>query len=64
MSNSKKRTYSSTVTVAPPLRLEGAEFQTRREARPQRECLTSRPPVMDANREDLLNRLIEAIKAL
>lgn len=61
---SKKRTYSSTLSVVPPLRLESPEFQTQREARPRRECLTSRPPVVDANREDLLNRLIEAIKAL
>lgn len=64
MSETKKRTYSSTVSVVASLRLESPEFQTRREARPQRECLTSRPPVLDGNREDLLNRLIEAIKAL
>lgn len=34
MSESRKRTYSSTVSVVPPLRLEGPEFQTRRETRP------------------------------
>jgi len=64
MSDSKKRTYTSSVSVVPALRLESAEFQTRKEPRPQRECLTSRPPALDSNREDLLNRLIEAIKSL
>lgn len=64
MSDSKKRTYTSTVSVVPVLRLDSSEFQTRREPRPQRECLTSRPPTLDSDREDLLNRLIEAIKAL
>lgn len=64
MSESKKRTYSSTVSVVPPLRLESPEFQTCRETRPQRECLTSRPPTLDTKQEDLLIRLIEAIKAL
>ncbi|GIV64915.1 MAG: hypothetical protein KatS3mg046_175 [Bellilinea sp.] len=31
MSETKKRTYSSTVSVATPLRLESAEFQSREE---------------------------------
>ncbi|GIV65952.1 MAG: hypothetical protein AB1457_00010 [Chloroflexota bacterium] len=64
MSDSKKRTYTSTITVVPPLRLESPEFESRKEPRHNRECLTSRPPTVDGNREDLLNRLIEAIKAL
>lgn len=64
MSDSKKRTYTSSVSVVPALRLESVELQTRKEVRTQRECLTSRPPALDSNREDVLNRLIEAIKAL
>ncbi len=64
MSDPKNHTYSSSVSVSPTLRLEVAEPHGRGEGRPQRQCLTSRPPAADPNREDLLNRLIEAIKAL
>lgn len=64
MSESKKRTYSSEVCTLSPLRLEETQIQTRKETQPQRQCLTSRPPRRDSQPEDLLMRLIEAIKAL
>lgn len=64
MAEKQKHMYESAVTTAPAFRLESVEFKVQPEVPPRRECLTARPPSLDAAREDVLNRLIEAIKSL
>ncbi|MEN4013602.1 MAG: hypothetical protein AB1453_04980 [Chloroflexota bacterium] len=64
MAEKKNRMYEAIAPVSPAFRLEEAEFKSQPELRARRECLTARPPNPNAAREDLLNRLIEAIKSL
>ncbi len=64
MAEKPKRMYETAVTTAPAFRLESAEYKIQPEQPTRRECLTARPPNLDAAREDVLNRLIEAIKSL
>lgn len=64
MSDKKKRTYDAALNVAPNMRLEVHDATQRAELRARRECLTTRKVESFENGEDLVNRLIEAIKSL